>query len=381
MKNAIVIKFVNPKYAENELNNIGFDASYRHHAAKKNSYRTIKMLNLSPQEASILKQSALALGFDAAVNRGVIDCSVDYSDALLTGSLVQFEKLARSISRQPFRLKWLSTQLAAIFSNNLTALKLKNTTFDWSKPYLMGILNITPDSFSDGGDFFSVETALKHFKTLVDDGADIIDIGAESTRPGHRVLTPDEELARLKPVLTELKKLNSGISISVDTRNVKTAEIALELGADIINDVGFSGYNKEMISFVNANNVPYIVMHNQNIQNNLVDDVYCSLSEILQKITAPVIADIGIGFGKTVEQNFELLNRAEEFKSLGVPLLVGHSRKSFLFKTFDFTRDELDEATTAISTQLISSGVNILRIHDVRRHKLALNVISKLTNA
>ncbi len=381
MKNAIVIKFVNPKYAENELNNIGFDDSYRHHAAKKNSYKTIKMLNLSPQEASILKQSALALGFDAAVNRGVIDCSVDYSDALLTGSLVQFEKLARSISRQPFRLKWLSTQLAAIFSNNLTALKLKNTTFDWSKPYLMGILNITPDSFSDGGDFFSVETALKHFKTLVDDGADIIDIGAESTRPGHRVLTPDEELARLKPVLTELKKLNSGISISVDTRNVKTAEIALELGADIINDVGFSGYNKEMISFVNANNVPYIVMHNQNIQNNLVDDVYCSLSEILQKITAPVIADIGIGFGKTVEQNFELLNRAEEFKSLGVPLLVGHSRKSFLFKTFDFTRDELDEATTAISTQLISSGVNILRIHDVRRHKLALNVISKLTNA
>lgn len=380
MKNAIVIKFVNPKYAENELNNIGFDVSYRHHAVKKNSYQTIKVLNLSPQEASILKQSALALGFDAAVNRGVIDCSVDYSDALLTGSLIQFEKLASSISKQPFRLKCLSTQLSAIFSNNLAPLKLKNTTFDWSKPYLMGILNITPDSFSDGGDFFCVETALKHFQTLVDDGADIIDIGAESTRPGHQVLTPDEELSRLKPVLTELKKLNSGISISVDTRNVKTAETALELGADIINDVGFSGYNKEMIAFVNANDVPYIVMHNQNVQNNLVDDVYCSLSEILQKITAPVIADIGIGFGKTVEQNFELLNRAKEFKSLGVPLLVGHSRKSFLFKTFDFTRDELDEATTAISTQLISSGVNILRIHDVRRHKLALNVISKLTN-
>lgn len=381
MKNEIVIKFVDPKYAGKELENVGFDASYRHHAVKKNSYKTIKVLNLSPQEATILKQSALALGFDAAVNRGVIDCSVDCSDAILTGSIVQFERLVESVSRQPFRLKRLAKLVSDTFSNNLPPLKLKNITFDWSKPYLMGILNITPDSFSDGGDFFSIETALHHFQKLVEDGADIIDIGAESTRPGHQILTVDEEISRLKPVLTELKKLNSGISISVDTRNVKTAEMALDLGADIVNDVGFSGYNKEMISFVNANNVPYIVMHNQSCQNNLVDEVYCSLSEVLKSITAPIIADIGIGFGKTIEQNFELLNRAGEFKSLGVPLLVGHSRKSFLFKTFDFTRDELDEATAAISAQLISSGVNILRVHDVRRHKLSLNVVSKLINS
>jgi len=378
MKKDILTKFVNPHYVSRELENIGFDASYRHHALKKNTSKTIKILNLTPQEASILKQSALALGFDAAVNRGVIDCSVEASDALLTGSEVQFDKLAQSLLRQPFRMKKVSEQITGLLSNSLPPLKLKDKVFDWSKPYLMGILNVTPDSFSDGGEFLSVENALKQFEKLVKDGADIIDIGAESTRPGHSVLSAEEEISRLKPILTELKQCSFNVPVSVDTRNVKTAEFAVEFGADIINDVGFDGFNKEMIEFVNSNNVPYIVMHNQPVKNNFADSVYEGLANILQTISAPVIADIGIGFGKNVEQNFELINRAGDFKSLGVPLLVGHSRKSFLSKTFDFDSDELDMATLCVSAKLLDSGVNILRVHEVKRNKLALDVFSAI---
>lgn len=380
MKKEILVKFVEPEYVKKELENIGFDASYRHHAFKKNTSKTLKVLNLTPQEAAILKQSALSLGFDAAVNRGVIDCSVKTSDAVLTGSVVQFERLAQSILKQPFRLKIIAQNILAMVSIDLEPIKLKNATLDWSKPYLMGILNVTPDSFSDGGEFFSVEKAVKRYIQLVDDGADIIDIGAESTRPGHSVLPAEEEISRLKPVLQELMKLDLPIPVSVDTRNVKTAEMALNLGAEIINDVGFEGFNKKMIDFVNANNVPYVVMHNSKPKNSLIDTVYSELSEVLQTISAPVIADIGIGFGKTPEQNFELVSRAGEFKSLGVPLLVGHSRKSFLSKTFDFSQNELDEATCTISSKLILDDVNILRIHDVKRHKLVRDVVSALNN-
>ena len=378
MENEITAKFVSAEFVSDELDNIGFDMSYRTHAIDKNTTRTIKVINLRPQEATILKQSALALGFDAAVNRGVLDCSVEKSDALLTGSMVQFEKLSQALVNQPFRMKQTANEINKLLKNSPKPIQIGQKTFDWTKPYVMGILNVTPDSFSDGGKFFSVEKAVEHFHQLVKDGADIVDIGAESTRPQFTALTPQEEIERLKPILQEIAKQNAGIPISVDTRNVETAKMALSLGADLINDVGLleSGeFNQKMIDFVNANGVPYIVMHNKKPEGPLVDSVYRDLEEVLEKITAPVIADIGIGFGKNVEQNFELVNRAGEFRGLGVPILVGHSRKSFISKTFpEYSIDELDTATSAVSVKLALDGVNILRVHDVKRTKIALSV-------
>jgi len=374
----ISVKFVNESFVEQELINIGFDVSYRHHAYKKNICRTIKIFNLRPQEASILKQSALALGFDAAVHRGVLDCSVDISDALLTGSIVQFEKLALSLKKQPFKMKQVAENILSLITNELSPLKIKNKIFDWKRPYIMGIVNVTPNSFSDGGSFFDVDNAINYIQKLIGDGADIIDIGAESTHPNNKQITTDEEIKRLKPILSELKNFNLSIPISIDTRNVKTAEFALENGVDIINDVGFGDFNEAMISFVNQNNIPYIYTHNRAHEDNLIDNVFNDFLIANDKITTSVIFDVGIGFGKSINQNYELLKRINEFKSFNIPLLVGHSRKSFLSKTFELsTIEDLDEATILTSAQLVKEGVNILRVHNVKSHKFLIELHSK----
>ena len=378
MDNEIVVKFLNCDSVAKELENIGFDASYIHHAIDKNNSRTIKVLNLKPQEATILKQSALSLGFDAAVHRGVLDCSIEKSDAILTGSLVHFSKLCDAIEKQPFKMKMVARNIRSLLFDKLQPMKIGTKVFDWSRPYLMGILNVTPDSFSDGGVYLNLDDAIKHFGKLVEDGADIIDIGAESTRPGHQIIDSKEEIVRLKPILKAINELNSDVIVSVDTRNVETAKMALDMGANLINDVGFDGFNQNMIDFVNANNVPYVLMHNLRVREALIDNVYVDLKNQLEQITAPVIVDMGIGFGKTVEQNFELIKRVGEFNGLGAPILVGHSRKSFISKTFNCSTEELDNATVLLSAKMALSGVNILRVHDVKRHKLALDVISKL---
>ncbi len=377
MNKEILVKFVNEAFIEQELINIGFDVSYRHHAIKKNTYKTIKVFNLRPQEASILKQSALALGFDAAVHRGVLDCSVECSDALLSGSLIQFEKLAQALEKQPFKMKQVAQLISNIMDVKLQPLQIKNKVFDWSRPYIMGIVNVTPNSFSDGGKFLEVDNAINHIQKLIEDGVDIIDIGAESTHPNNQKITSDEEIKRLKPVLTELKNLNISIPVSLDTRNFKTAEFALDYGVDIINDVGFDGFNDEMIEFVNQNNVHYIYTHNKKYDNNLIDNIFKDFILANEKISVPVIFDVGIGFGKSIEQNYELINRISEFKALNKPLLVGHSRKSFITKSFDFQGNEIDEATALISASLIKDVVNILRVHDVKRHKYLIDLYSK----
>lgn len=376
----IYVKSVNSGYIPRELESISFDKTYISHAVRKNTFKTLKVFNLRPQEASILKQTALSLGFDAAVNRGVIDCSVKFSDALLTGSLIQFERLCERLSAQPFKMRMVASLISSEINVKPEPLTINAKTFDWRSPCIMGILNITPDSFSDGGKYVCIESAVEQFHKLCEEGADIVDIGAESTRPGHVPITPDEEIERLAEILKEIRLQNSSIPISIDTRNVKTAETALKLGANCINDVGFGEYDKNMIEFVNSNSIPYILMHAGDVtaKNSITDIVYADLAEKLEKLSTSVIVDIGIGFGKTVSQNFELLERIEEFKSLGRPLLVGHSRKSFLSKSLNLSADELDVATLAVSSGLLKSGVNILRVHDVKKHRIAVDIYSKL---
>ncbi len=378
MERQIIIKSLNPSYVREELENIGFDSSYLPHAVEKNDTKTLKILNLLPQEASILKQSALALGFDAAVSRGVLDCSVETSDAILTGSVVQLKKLSESLLVQPFKMKQVGSLIKSNIEKTCMPMDINGLVFDWSRPYIMGILNITPDSFSDGGKYFSVEAAVEHYNEMIMDGADIIDIGAESTRPGHCVISSEEEIKRLKPILKELRLQNSQIPISVDTRNVKTAQMAVDMGANIINDVGFGSTNFDMIEFVNANAVPYIYMHNEIPLEPMIDSIYTKILEVLAKINTAAIVDLGIGFGKNIEQCYKLISRAEEFKSLKVPIMVGHSRKSFLSKAFDYNIDELNEATLVLSAKLVMSGINILRVHDVLSHKRMIRLLDKL---
>ena len=242
-----------------------------------------------------------------------------------------------------------------------------------AKTLLMGIVNVTPDSFSDGGKFFSVEAATAHAKTLIDDGADILDIGAESTRPNATPVTADEELARLEKILPALK--NFGVPLSIDTYKPEIAAQALELGADIINDVhGLE--DLRMIDVAKKFGAPVIAAHNDKCSDaDIVDDVKKFFRRTLANCaahdfdTTQIIFDPGIGFGKSHEENLTLLRRLDELKTLDgreIFLLLGVSRKSVIGHATGFDVNERDEATGAICVHAIERGVDIVRVHNVK---------------
>ena len=257
-------------------------------------------------------------------------------------------------------------------------------TLSLAEPRVMGILNVTPDSFSDGGIYYEPKSAIEHAYKLIQDGADIIDIGAESTRPFSEEIYAEEQIQRLKPVLSALNDIN--IPISIDTRNAKVADFALNNGATIINDVSGLDYDERMAGVALKYNAAVIIQHSkgtpQDMQinpkyNDVVEEVYLNLYEKIKfaqsKGIEKIIADIGIGFGKTKEDNFKLLNRIDDFKSLNLPLMVGISRKSLLGIT-DNNNDLKDTLSLALSYPLILKGVDYLRVHNVKLHKQLLNL-------
>ena len=229
------------------------------------------------------------------------------------------------------------------------------------KTLIMGILNITPDSFSDGGFFYSAENAISHAKKLVADGADIIDVGAESTRPNFIPISVDEEISRLEKILPAIKNL--GVPISVDTYKPEVAEFALSNGASIINDI--SG---KMFDVAKKFNVPIIAMHNQKISDG---DIITDIKNFFRKNLRDdlqIIFDVGIGFNKTQEENLTILKNLRKFKFIDgveIPLLLGVSRKSVIGYATGFEVDNRDEATGAICVLAASQGVNIVRVHNV----------------
>lgn len=248
---------------------------------------------------------------------------------------------------------------------------------------LLGILNVTPDSFSDGGTYYDAEKALAAITRMVEEGVDAIDIGAESTRPGAMPITAEEEWRRLKPVLSQMQK---HIPISIDTRHVETAKNALELGADWINDVsGFS--DKAMIEAVRNSHCVVVVMHSLSIPADskqvlppdtdvvqILLDFACERIAILQLAGIArerIIFDPGIGFGKTAAQSLAILRQIDRFSTLGVQLLIGHSRKSFLGE------GDRDQATLAMSASLIGK-VDWLRVHDIAAHRHMLDAAKEV---
>ena len=245
------------------------------------------------------------------------------------------------------------------------------------KTLVMGIVNVTPDSFSDGGKFFSPENALAHAKKLVEDGADILDIGAESTRPEAVTISVDEELSRLEKILPALK--NFPVPISIDTYKPEVAEFALSCGADIINDVhGLA--DKKMLTVAKKFSAPVIAMHNKKKSPNIIDDIKNFFLETLETCRknnfdeSKIIFDVGIGFGKTQEENLFILKNLREFKNF--PLLLGVSRKSVIGYATGFEVDDRDEATGAICAFAISQGVDIVRVHNVEM----ISKICKMTD-
>ncbi len=270
---------------------------------------------------------------------------------------------------------------------------LKNKSLNFQnkdKTLIMGILNVTPDSFSDGGKYFDVDKAILHAKEMIIAGADIIDIGGESTRPGAEEVSINEELNRVIPVIKEISKLE--IPISIDTYKPHVAEESIKAGANIINDI--SGLrNQEMVNIVAKNKVPIIIMHMKGTPKTMKDKAFYKddvVNEIIDYLREKIqiaqeagikdiIIDPGIGFGKTVEHNIQILNRLNEFKILNKPILIGTSRKSFLGK-LSGTLDTEKRLETTIASNVLSiiNGANIIRVHDVIECKRAAYFIDKI---
>jgi dihydropteroate synthase len=387
-----LVKEVNEDFAFASIQEVGFEPSYVSKVVDKYNFKLLKIYDLTPQQASILKQTALSVGCDCAVHREVITCKIEKSDVVLGGAISQIKEVAQKLKHQPFSLSKLADDIVAVLACQYAPMEIRGKLFDWTKTYLMGILNVTPDSFSDGGKYFSQDDALSHSKEIAN-YCDIIDIGGESTRPGSSAVSPEEEIKRICPVITSIRANGIDIPISIDTRNAETAKQAILAGADIVNDVSGGVWDSGMVDIVAEFQTPFILMHSirtpETMQENpqyfsVVDEVYKDLSSKIDKAVQggvkkeKIIVDIGIGFGKRLEHNLELLHRVSEFKSLGCPLLVGVSRKSFMSQITDLTEDERDMATLAVDAYLASLNVDILRVHNPKIHKKALTIIDKI---
>ena len=269
------------------------------------------------------------------------------------------------------------------------------------KTKIMGILNVTPDSFYDGGKYNKTELAIKHAEEMIEEGADIIDIGGESTRPGAEPISIEEEKKRVLPVISELRKRNKDIKISVDTYKSEVAEEAIDMGATIVNDVSGLQFDKNMPEVISKKNVSVIIMHIKGTPRDMqinptYEDVVKEIKEFLKERIEyatenginkrNIFIDPGIGFGKTTEHNLEILKRLKEFKELGFPVVLGTSRKSFIGRILGTEENPIPpeerlEGSIATYVWAVIQGVDILRVHDVKQTKMALKVIDRIINS
>lgn len=257
-------------------------------------------------------------------------------------------------------------------------MKIGNKQFDLTNNcYIMGILNVTPDSFSDGGKFIGMDAALRHTEQMLAEGMDILDIGGESTRPGYIQISDEEEIERVVPILEAIRK-RFDVPISLDTYKWKVAEAGISAGADLINDIwGLRYDNGEMASLLARHAVPCCLMHNrpfphyEDFFEDMLDDMRQTLA--IAKVSGisrdNIILDTGVGFGKNYEHNLEAIRRLEEFRTrLGYPVLLGTSRKSVIGLTLDLPADERLEGTLATTVIGVMQGVSIVRVHDVKEN-------------
>ncbi|WP_123053863.1 dihydropteroate synthase [Clostridium sp. JN-1] len=258
-------------------------------------------------------------------------------------------------------------------------MNIGNKTFNLGeRTFIMGILNVTPDSFSDGGKFNNLDKALSHAEEMISQGADIIDVGGESTRPNHTPISAQEELSRVIPIIEALKA-RIEVPISIDTYKGAVAESAVKAGASLINDIWGLKKDKTMASAAAKYQVPCCIMHNRDNKNydNLMKDIAVDLKESINLALDAgvkrenIIIDPGIGFAKSYEQNLTVMNELEKLKKLGFPMLLGTSRKSFIGKTLNLTTEERLEGTMATTVIGIIKGCDFIRVHDVLQNKRA----------
>ena len=352
--------------------------------APKAIFRSICVEHVPAKAANLLKQTFLAKGAEVAVARGTADLSVEYTDVLICGTLKHFRLALAQLRQQPWGLPDLAKAVEQALAINASSMRRQYRIHDrsWSiepgRTLVMGILNLTPDSFSDGGRHNEQEAAVERAKQLAAEGADLLDIGAESTRPyGANPITAQEEMNRLLPVLEKVLAAVE-IPVSIDTYKSEVADRALHMGAHILNDIWGLQQDSDMAKVAAKHGVPVVVMHNRNSTESTRDimsemsDFFCRSLEI--GINAGMtenqfIIDPGIGFGKNTAQNLEVLGRLTELGALGQPILVGTSRKRFIGEILGLPIEERMEGTGATVVHSLLNGASIVRVHDVKQAK------------
>lgn len=356
--------------------------------APKQFHHNFKVTGLTPGQANVLKQEALSIGAEAAVAKGTASCSIETTDAVLSGTVRQLEALIEKLALQSFGLPEVALALRCALTNvgrkSFVVFGRNRFMTIGDRTLIMGILNATPDSFSDGGRFFEKGAAIEHGLSMAAQGADLIDVGGESTRPHAEPVSVEEELRRVIPVVEALAA--KGVTVSIDTMKAAVAKAALEAGAELVNDVSGLSMDVSMAGVCREFNAPVILMHMRGgpktmqydvEYEDIMSTVFGYLSERIAYAVRHgieeknIILDPGIGFGKSEAGNLTLIRNLGELKTLGRPLLVGASRKSFIGRITGEDVDNRLSGTVAAHTAAILNGANVIRTHDVGAAKSA----------
>ncbi len=356
------------------MERLGVDKSGIRIMEKKGEIFYFYLKDMPVGAANILKQDALSVGADLAIPNGTITCQFKKVDALLIGTKKHIELLAKKELAQPFGLKEIAKELRSYLKRTQKA------------PKIMGIINVTQDSFYPKSRF-SPQKAVEAIEKMIEDGADIIDIGGMSTRPGSEEISQEEELSRVKPIIDEIAKRSWPVTFSIDTYRPKVALYALERGFGILNDI--TALQDDEVARIAARfGAKVVLMHKKgdpkSMQlNPFYEDVVLEVSDFFARRIQrakefgieDIVLDPGIGFGKRLKDNIDLICDLEEFKKFGYDILVGASRKSMIDMIYPSSVEERLAGTLAIHLEAVHNGANIIRCHDVKEHKQALAII------
>lgn len=396
----MIIRMLDPSHLVDELEKSGVSRESFDIFLRKANCMIYKIHDLKPLVANVIKQEMLAAGgnaADAAVHRESITMKVDKTDVILIGNKNHYRKLFLKLDKMNYwGLPEMKNELEEAIENceKKREIFLKNNeTYSFDTMKIMGIINITDDSFYPGSRRKDLNDVLNTAEQMIKNGVDILDIGGESTRPGSEPVELEEELQRVVPVIKAIKE-NFDILVSVDTYKAKVAAKAIEVGADIINDISAMRFDKDMATVVRENNVPIVLMHIKGTPKDMqlnpyYDDVIKEIMEYFyERINYSVdkgidpkkiIIDPGIGFGKRLEDNIEILRKIDSFKVFGRPLLIGASRKSMIGAILgNLPVEERLEGTLAISSWAFFKGVDIIRVHDVKENYRLVKVLRSI---
>lgn len=386
---------INQAMLDDAIRSIGAHQASLPIFANKNQIIPLKLLQVRTPAANIIKQEMLAAGGDAVVPTGCVVNKDKYVDVLLLGTRKHYHLLLNKLTQMPyFGMDKLKAELeAALGERRLQTVLADGRVLSYDKLLIMGIINATPDSFY-AGSRTALENVVAKAGQMLADGADILDIGGESTRPGSDSVDAEEEQARVLPVIAAIRKTYPQAVISIDTYRASTARAALAAGADIINDISAMEADAEMLDVVVESKAPVILMHmrgtpkdmQQNCQyKNVVEDVAVYLAERASLLrergvgAEKIILDPGIGFAKSVEQNLLLLRDLHVLTSFGYPVLLAASRKSTIGKVLgDVPAEERLEGTIATSCQAVCAGANMVRVHDVKENLRAVRMLEAI---